>query len=1198
MSGLFGGSSAPSASPVTTLRLQTSTRGRPIPLAYGKPRLAANLIWYGDLIATGHQQSNGGKGGGGSAGTNYTYAAALIMGLCEGSINGIPRVWRQKEVFTGSAGVATVRSQDAAYLVPAGLAIAVVNAAAFVANVTVETDNGSGMTSRTILTLGVDYTRSGGTYTFAAGMVGKYVYITYDYTGASMPQDACSLLGLAAVTGTYVQTAPGWMSTKHPTEALAYRGLALVSASTYPLSDQADLTNHSFEIDTQFGYSAAIRDANPKDVLVDLLTNPYYGAGFPAAKLGDSSLYSAFCVANNIFVSPTYLEQTPVREMLSTLMLITNAGVLYSGGVLKFAPFGDVAATANGVTFTPNITPVYDLTDDDFLGEADSDPIKVTRKPNSDAYNSVRVKFYNRANNYNEEIVEAKDQASIELYGLRAKDVMDVKELCDAAAARSVAQLVLQRELYIRNEFEFTLGWSKALLEPMDLVTLTDTLLGMSQVPARILQIEEDEFGSLSVKAEEFPNNVCNAATYNTQPPIGYASNYNAAPGSTALQVLFEVPIELATSADHLDVWCAAAGGVDYGGCEVWVSLDNATYRRAGAINGNSRCGVLTGGVAAQGAPGIAAQTMSVVLAGAGQLLSGTLTDATVLNTLCVINGEFMAYQNATLTGTNAYDLATWNRGAYRSGQPVHSIGENFVRLDDNITKIALTKDYIGKTIYVKFRAFNAFGGGLQALSAVTAVSIAITGRFLKIAPADVQSLSMIVKADGARQFTFNADLASKDTANGGGYRLKYRVAGSGTPWVSMTQLHSGLLKSSPYETHAPANGVYDFGIEAVDSFGNESVNAALYSNVIVGAVDFVDAKTVTGAASDAMMQAIATLNAKIAGDAAATAQANAAAAQLAAGAAQVAADAANISIGNITSDNILSPSEKPTAVQDYAIITGDQAGLDAQGTSYALATEKTAYDSAITALTTYLGTVAGWNTIPGADVVVVGTTFRAKFAAVFSAKQVLLNAIVAKAKVLADAAQATAIASASTATWAGIVGVSGTINTGNVSGIVGAGAIGTSFIADNAATDIQLPSSTGISVNKRGSSPTANSDFTTLASYTFTPLVTGLVLCTFTSNLAFVSNATTVTYFDVPLVRVYLSGSTYVASEDFEANSRTGDMMGINSVCTANFVGKKILSVTAGVATTIIFGMVARCQASYTQTANANFLHIEVIKK
>jgi hypothetical protein len=129
-------------------------------------------------------------------------------------------------------------------------------------------------------------------------------------------------------------------------------------------------------------------------------------------------------------------------------------------------------------------------------------------------------------------------------------------------------------------------------------------------------------------------------------------------------------------------------------------------------------------------------------------------------------------------------------------------------------------------------------------------------------------------------------------------------------------------------------------------------------------------------------------------------------AAAAAAAAAQADATAALTALTNIASDNILSPGEKPAVVLDYSAITAEQAGIDAQATAYSITTEKTTYDNAVSALTTYLGTLTGWNTIPGSDVTIVGTTFRSKFSDVYTGRQALLNAIYAKAKALADAAQ------------------------------------------------------------------------------------------------------------------------------------------------------------------------------------------------
>ena len=64
---------------------------------------------------------------------------------------------------------------------------------------------------------------------------------------------------------------------------------------------------------------------------------------------------------------------------------------------------------------------------------------------------------------------------------------------------------MLQRRLYVRNTYKFKLGIRYALLEPMDIVLLTDSALGLGGAAVRITQIEEDENGELTVAAEEIP---------------------------------------------------------------------------------------------------------------------------------------------------------------------------------------------------------------------------------------------------------------------------------------------------------------------------------------------------------------------------------------------------------------------------------------------------------------------------------------------------------------------------------------------------------------------------------------------------------------------------------------------------------------------------------------------------------------------
>lgn len=531
--------------------------------------------------------------------------------------------------------------------------------------------------------------------------------------------------GLSLFSGSYPQSPWGYLTTYHPDQAIGYQGLAYVAAGALDLGGGAQLPNFGFEVAGRLPFGGGIVDANPKDVVVDFLTNVNYGAGFPVAKLGDLAAFSDFCVANGLFVSPALTEQRAAQEHLGDLLRMANAAAVWSEGKLKFVPYGDTAATGNGATFTPAITPVYDLTDDDFLGDGNEDPVLCRRKTTADAYNQVQVEFLDRASGYNVAIVEAKDQANIEAFGLRPLEPVRMHALCDPAVAQKVAATLLQRSLYIRNEYEFRLGWRHCLLEPMDIVTLTDSRLGLLKAQVRIIEIEEDAEGALRVIAEEFPFGVATPPQIPTQTPGGYTVDLNRAPGNANAPVVFEPPIALAGAPE---VWLATSGGADWGGAEVWVSLDDASYQQVGVIHGGARHGVLTATLATGGDPDLA-NTLAVDLtASRGQLLGGTLEDRDLYHTLSWVDGELVSFQAATLTGANRYNLTSLRRGAYGTPVASHAVGTKFARLDQAVFRYAYDPALLGKTLFLKLRSFNTYGGAAQDLASLTPTTYVVAG--------------------------------------------------------------------------------------------------------------------------------------------------------------------------------------------------------------------------------------------------------------------------------------------------------------------------------------------------------------------------------------------------------------------------------------------------------------------------------------
>lgn len=79
------------------LSVQTSTYGAAIPRIYGTVALNGNVFWLENNalkeVATTEEQGGKGGGGGGAEVTTYAYYATFAVGLCEGPIAGVRRIW-------------------------------------------------------------------------------------------------------------------------------------------------------------------------------------------------------------------------------------------------------------------------------------------------------------------------------------------------------------------------------------------------------------------------------------------------------------------------------------------------------------------------------------------------------------------------------------------------------------------------------------------------------------------------------------------------------------------------------------------------------------------------------------------------------------------------------------------------------------------------------------------------------------------------------------------------------------------------------------------------------------------------------------------------------------------------------------------------------------------------------------------------
>jgi phage minor structural protein len=110
--------------------------------------------------------------------------------------------------------------------------------------------------------------------------------------------------------------------------------------------------------------------------------------------------------------------------------------------------------------------------------------------------------------------------------------------------------------------------------------------------------------------------------------------------------------------------------------------------------------------------------------------------------------------------------------------------------------------------------------------------------------------------------------------------------------------------------------------------------------------------------------------------------------------------------LNDLASDGKLTPTDKVIINKDWSLIQAEKTVVDTQADTYSITTEKTSYDNAYTALSTYITPLlTDLTTTSDID----ATTFASKFSDYYSAKATLDKKISDTAKSLADSAQADA---------------------------------------------------------------------------------------------------------------------------------------------------------------------------------------------
>ena len=98
---LFGQKRKSEGPRLNDLRVMASEEGAAIPAVWGRMRVSGQVIWATNLeeVVSTETQKASSKGGPKSSTTSYSYFGNFAVGLCEGEIDGIGRVWADGKVI-------------------------------------------------------------------------------------------------------------------------------------------------------------------------------------------------------------------------------------------------------------------------------------------------------------------------------------------------------------------------------------------------------------------------------------------------------------------------------------------------------------------------------------------------------------------------------------------------------------------------------------------------------------------------------------------------------------------------------------------------------------------------------------------------------------------------------------------------------------------------------------------------------------------------------------------------------------------------------------------------------------------------------------------------------------------------------------------------------------------------------------------
>jgi hypothetical protein len=296
-------------------------------------------------------------------------------------------------------------------------------------------------------------------------------------------------------------------------------------------------------------------DANPAEIVLEILTNSDWGMGIPLAMVDLESFRDCAKILHaEAFGMSMLLDQQSEADDVLGDVLKTVDGAYYRDPATGLHTmrlirqlYTEAQATAMGIGTWYWNPPIITLTEDDVIGD-----LEYSRGTMSDVANEVKVQYTDRFDDYATRVVQAQDDANYSAMG----EVVSISNTYNGVMTRELALRLAARDLkFYGSPLARAKGEFKRrarVLRPGDRFILDySQTLGIAAMQFRVGQIRYGTMDDRRVAIEAVEDVFAMADTTYTEPGSGWIDPSNVEPVAPAAQRAWELPYTMAPKIEN-----------------------------------------------------------------------------------------------------------------------------------------------------------------------------------------------------------------------------------------------------------------------------------------------------------------------------------------------------------------------------------------------------------------------------------------------------------------------------------------------------------------------------------------------------------------------------------------------------------------------------------------------------------------------